>query len=79
MNLGSEEGFIFEGLNVTADFRGNTFITNWSKPDPTMRPNRMGLGPCGNPMHVEPFFSNPFGPKINKASTQIISHAASTF
>ncbi|KAH0982012.1 hypothetical protein GBA52_009189 [Prunus armeniaca] len=56
VNSGSEDAFTLEELNVTSDFRGNAFITNWSILDPTLRPYRKGLGPFGTPMHMEPFF-----------------------
>ncbi|KAH0987165.1 hypothetical protein GBA52_014342 [Prunus armeniaca] len=59
--------------------RGNTLITNWTRASPKERSSRLDLGLIGYPVQVEPYIPNPFGPKINLASTRIISHADTTF
>lgn len=59
--------------------RGNTLITNWTRASPKERSSRLDLGPIGYPVQVEPYIPNPFGLKINLASTRIISHVDTTF
>ncbi|CAB4308242.1 unnamed protein product [Prunus armeniaca] len=59
--------------------RGNTLITNWTRASPKERSSRLDLGPIGYHVQVEPYIPNPFGPKINLASTRIISHVDTTF
>ncbi|KAI5323036.1 hypothetical protein L3X38_032108 [Prunus dulcis] len=59
--------------------RGNTLTTNWTRAGPKERSSRLGLRPIGYPVQVEPYLPNQFGPKINLASTRIISYVDSTF
>ncbi|CAL9017632.1 unnamed protein product, partial [Prunus brigantina] len=59
--------------------RGNILITNWTRASPKERSSRLDLGPIGYPVQVEPYIPNTFGPKINLASTRIISHVDTSF
>ncbi|PQQ09773.1 hypothetical protein Pyn_06259 [Prunus yedoensis var. nudiflora] len=51
--------------------KGASFITDWTRPSPSHREDRIDDGPFGRELQLEPVFSNPFGPRL-KQNTPIL-------
>ncbi|KAL6286553.1 hypothetical protein ACE6H2_010943 [Prunus campanulata] len=51
--------------------KGASFITDWTRPGPSHREDRIDDGPFGRELQLEPVFPNPFGPQL-KQNTPIL-------